>query len=225
RPRVRGGAAARYAARPRLGGGDLRGVRGRRHRAGQARPARAQRDPADDGHRRPLAARPRREAVRALLRAVAAVSGDLRADLRAESRGVCGGTVPDRPPVPAPHGRAGGRPGHGGVAGGRPLCVLTPRMTAVPYCPGHGSAYRRRGSTCRMSPKSVAFLVTRTKPCSRADAAMRQSFRKLRLNPPELIFPRATRRTMMSAARVHVVWLGVRIRPSASNGATQSSWY
>ncbi len=76
-----------------------------------------------------------------------------------------------------------------------------------------------------MSAKSVVFLVTITKPCCRADAAMRQSFRKLRLNLPELLLRRATSRTMMSAARVQAVWLGVMIRPSASKGATQSPWY
>src|SRR5207245_8453574 len=76
-------------------------------------------DPVDDEHRRPLEARPRRQAVRALLRDVAPVSADLQRDLPGESRGLRDRPAHPRLPLPGQDGRLGGRPGYRGLARGR----------------------------------------------------------------------------------------------------------
>src|SRR5205823_8125622 len=69
-------------------------------------------------------ARPRGQAVRAVLRDVVSVSADLQRDLLRESGGLRDRAAGYRLPLPAQDGRAGGRPGYGRLTCGRQYSPL-----------------------------------------------------------------------------------------------------
>src|SRR5204863_177940 len=123
----------------------------------EARARRPGRDPLDDEHRRPLEARPRGQAVRALFRDVVPVSADLQRDLLRESRGVRDRTARHRLPLPGQDGRVGGRPGYGRLARGQSHRLGAARLELA--------SRERRRDGCRLRRVDVL----RGEHCARDD--------------------------------------------------------